>query len=92
MNTEAFTPSLWYLPSASFALCTPRVRELGQGQPAGGWGVDANAGKWRLSPVAHLGWGAVGREPLKGKNPLHFLFARGGGASLDLFGAGDLLS
>lgn len=33
-----------------------------------GWG-------WLLTPVALLEWGAVGREPLKGKNPLPLLLA-----------------
>lgn len=36
-----------------------------------GWG-------WLLTPVALLEWGAVGKEPLKGKNPLPLLLALGG--------------
>ena len=43
-----------------------------------GWG-------WLLTPVALLEWGAVGREPLKGK--IHCLFCLPSGAPSDQFGA-----
>ena len=48
------------------------------------WGVagGCNTGKCLLSPATLLEWGAVGREPLKGENPLSCL---PGGASSDLF-------
>lgn len=77
------TPSQWSLTSASFTAPHPK----GQGawpRPAGGsggWLADVT-GKCLLSPAALLEWGTVGREPLKGENPLSSL---PGGASSDLF-------
>lgn len=80
-NTDGFAPSRQssggpHGASLTLLPCSPphgprdKCQRVSLAKVSGqkGWG-------WLLTSVALLEWGAVGREPLKGKNPLPFLFA-----------------